>query len=166
VGSDNSQRFLEWQFARATEAVYGQPVDVSAIDALPRMKTRMQQVRAQMIIAALALLYLLTQMCALHLSGWRSIRNIRAGLSLLLGVTPVLAVFFLFVAPLPSSGGDFLMGSLILHLSEVLPVSLWALGLIALAAIGGLYWIADKLWAENEFGQNDFLTRQPPESVS
>ena len=90
----------------------------------------------------------------------------RAGLRILLGVTPVLAVFSLFMAPLPSSGGDFLMGSQILHLSEFLPVSLWALGLIALAAIGGLYWIADKLWAENEFGQNDFLTRQPPEAVS
>jgi hypothetical protein len=31
--------------------------------------------------------------------------------------------------------------------------------LIAFAAIAGLYWVADRLWVENEFGQIEMLAK-------
>jgi hypothetical protein len=154
VGQENSQRFLAWLFERATEAVYGKAIPISEAAALSRMKPKLHQARAQIIIAALVLLYLLIQICALHLSTWKRLPYAHRGLRLLIGIAPMVALYPGVVAPaLNPEGGSYLLESTVLRLSSVLPDSLWMLGLIAGAAIAGLYWIADRLWVENEFGQ-------------
>jgi hypothetical protein len=160
VGQGNSRRFLAWQFERATEAVYGKAIPISQAAALSRMKPKLKQATAQIIIAALVLLYLLIQICTLHLSTWKRIRYARRGLRVLIGIVPVLAMYPIVFAPwLNPATGSYFMESTVLRLSSVLPESLWVLGLIAFAAIAGLYWVADRLWVENEFGQIEMLAK-------
>lgn len=159
VGRENSQRFLEWQFARATAAVYGQAIPISQAGSLQRMKTRMQRGRAQIVIATLVLLYLLIQMCTLHLAGWRGIRNTPVGFRLLVAVAPVVPLSPAVSAFAIPGGGSYGLESLALRISDTPPDQLWILGLAGVAVIAGLYWLADKLWIENEFGQIEMLAR-------
>jgi hypothetical protein len=159
VGRESSQRFLEWQFLRATQAVYGQAIPVSQIEDLARMKTTLQQPRARVIIPALVLLYFLIQMCALHLSGWKRIRYTRAGFRAWLATAPMFAAFLLVLAPFPRFGdGGFLIETLLLCLAGPLADHLWMLALM-LVPMAGLYWLAEKLWRENDFGQIEIEAR-------
>jgi hypothetical protein len=160
VGRESSQRYLEWQFLRATQAVYGQAIPVSRIDDLARMKTILQQPRAQAIVAAAVPLYFLIQMCSLHLYGWKHLRYTRAGFRIWLAAAPMLAAFLLVLAPFPRFGdGSFLIETLLLRLAGLLADNLWMLALMTLAAMAGLYWVAEKLWREMEFGQIEIDVR-------
>jgi hypothetical protein len=154
VGFDNSHRFLEWQFMRATQAVYGKPIPVSQIADLPRMKTILQQPKGQIVIVAMVLLYYLVQICALHLMGWKRLRNIDAYLRILLAYAPMMVAVFA-VALFAEFGGE----ALAVRLVSLLPGNLWMLVLMAVAPMAGLYWIAEKLLSENEFGQVEALAR-------
>jgi hypothetical protein len=160
VGQGNSQRFLDWQFERATQAVYRKAIPISQAAALSKMKPELKQARAQIIIDALVLLYLLIQMCALHLSNWKRLRHAGRGLRLSIGAAPMVALYPVVLAPaLNPAGQSYFLESTVLRLSSALPESLWVLGLIAFAAIAGLYWLADRLWVENEFGQIEMLAK-------
>jgi hypothetical protein len=159
VGRESSQRFLEWQFRRATQAVYGQAIAVSQSEDLARMKTTLQQPKARVIITALVVLYFLIQMCALHLSGWKRIHYTRAGFRALLATAPMFTVFLLVLAPFPRFGdGGFLIERVLLHLAGPLADHLWMLALM-FVPMAGLYWLAEKLWRENEFGQIEIEAR-------
>jgi hypothetical protein len=153
VGRENSQRFLEWQFLRATEAVYGRAIPVSQSRDLARMKPILQQPKAQAIVAAIALLYFLLQMCALHLSGWWRVRYARGGFRASLAMAPMFAAFLFILAPFPDFAGGYFFNTLLLRLSRILPDSLWMLALMTATIMAGLYWLAEKLWRENEFSQ-------------
>ncbi len=154
VGRESSQRFLEWQFLRATQAVYGQAIPVSQSEDLARMKTTLQQPKARVIVTALVLLYFLIQMCALHLAGWKRIRYTRAGFRVWLATAPMFTVFLLLLAPFPRfRDGGFLIEAVLLRVAGPLADHLWMLAPTTLLAMAGLYWLAEKLWRENEFGQ-------------
>ena len=159
VGRESSQRFLEWQFLQATEAVYGRAIPVSQREDLARMKPILQQPKAQGIVAAIALLYFLFQMCALHLSGWWRLRYPRGGFRAWLATAPMFAVFLFILAPFPDFAGGYFFNSMVLHLVSIFPDSLWMLALITAALMAGLYWLAEKLWRENEFGQIEIEVR-------
>jgi hypothetical protein len=147
-----SQRYLEWQFLRATEAVYGQPVSLADAAALARMKTIQRQPRMQVIMIIIAALFYLVQMCVAHLAWGKRLGCTRTGLRGFLAATPFLLVFAsIWISPPVGSGGLFLFDSLALHLARVLPANLWALALIAVPPIALLYWLAEKLWGEMEF---------------
>jgi hypothetical protein len=160
VGRENSQRFLDWQFLRATQAVYGQPIPVAQMDGLPRMKPILQRPKAQIVSAAVVLAYFLIQMCALNLSGWKRIRYRRPGLRFLLAMAPMLAAYSFIMGPFPNVGGDyFLIEWLALHLASALPDNLWMLAMMAMASMAGLYWLAERLLRENEYGQVEAMWR-------
>ncbi len=165
VGRGSSQQYLEWQFLRATQAVYGQPISLSQIEELPRMKTKLRQPKAQIIIPAVALLYYLVQMCALHLFWWRRLQHIHLAFRIFLAGAPVLVAYVFAMMPFPNSGGgSFPIEALVLHLTRVLSDSLWMLALVALAAMAGLYRLAEKLWSENEFRQSELMARASTEA--
>jgi hypothetical protein len=160
AGLENSPRFVEWQFLRATQAVYGQPVPISQIADLPRMKTILRQPRAQIIIAAIVLLFYLVQMCAFNLFWWRRLQHIHAVFRVFLSAAPILIVYLSVLLPFPNSkGGNFPMEALVVYLVRTLPDSLWMLALMAAASIAGLYWFAEKLWREQEFRPTEGLAR-------
>jgi hypothetical protein len=160
VGRENSQRFLEWQFLRATQAVYEQPIPIARMDELARMKSILEQPQAQIVAAALVLFYFLIQICALYLSGWKRIRYRRPGFRFLLAVAPMLAANFILTAPFPYFGGGyFLIEWLVLHLTRALPGNLWTLALMAMAPIAVLYWLAERLLRENEHGLVEAMWR-------
>jgi len=160
VGRENSQRFLEWQLLRATQAVYGEPIPLARIEELPRMKSILEQPKAQIVAAALVLFYFLIQVCALNLSGWKRIRYRRPGLRFLVAMAPVLPAFVFLMGPFPYfGGGSFLIEWLVLHLTSALPASLWMLALMAMAPMAVLYWLAERLWRENEYGQVEAMWR-------
>ena len=48
---------------------------------------------------------------------------------------------------------------MLLRFSGVLPDSLWMLALMTAALTAGLYWLAEKLWRGNEFGQIEIEVR-------
>jgi hypothetical protein len=168
VGRESSQRFLEWQFLRATEAAYGQPISLSQAGSLPRMKTIEQQAKARIVILAVALLYCLVQMCTVHLAGGKRLLYKRSGLRFLIVVAPPLLAIVFTVLLQASQGGDFSFDALVLNLTRVLPDNLWMLTLTASAAIAGLYWLAEKLWCETEFSQIEgpFRFREAPGAQS
>jgi hypothetical protein len=146
-----SQRYLEWQFLRATEAVYGQPIPLSEAEALPQMKTIWRQPKARIVMFAIAIIFYLVQMCVANLAWSRRIRYLGTGFRFFLGSAPCLLAFAsLFISP-PVGSGIFLFDSPALHLARVLPDNLWILILIAIPPIAGLYWLAERLWGEMEF---------------
>jgi hypothetical protein len=155
VGSESSRRFVEWQFLRATQAVYGQSIPASQAAILPRMKAILQQPKALSIIAALSLLYYLVQVCALHFSGWKRLWHTPSGYRLAIGAAPMLVALFVML-PIPSFGSfgntPYVLEVLVLHLSRTLPDNLWLLAPMALAPMVGLCWLAEKLFGEMEFG--------------
>jgi len=72
----------------------------------------------------------------------------------------VLVVYVFAMMPFPAiRGGSFPIEALVLHLSRVLPASLWMLTLMAAAPMACLYWLAEKLWREMEFRQSEGLAR-------
>jgi hypothetical protein len=150
-----SQQYLEWQFLRATQAVYGRAVSPSEAETLARMKTIKRQTKAQVIMLAFALMFYLAQICVVCLVwGKHLFPYAGMGLRYFLSMAPMLLVFVLIIASPPvGSSGSFLFDSLVLHLVRILPGSLWVLALIAVAPMTGLYWLAEKLWGEMEFRQ-------------
>ncbi len=46
-----------------------------------------------------------------------------------------------------------LFDALVRNLASILPDNLWMIALIAVPPIAGLYWLAEKLFREMEFGQ-------------
>jgi len=156
IGLESSQRFIEWQSLRATQAIYGRPIPASQLAEIGRMKTILQQPKAQIIIPALVLLFFLIHMCALHLIGWQRLRNTNAYLRIYFACAPITLVF---LAVMPLGLGAQPAEVLELYLSRVLPNTLWILTLMALPPMAGLYWLAEKLLRENEFGQVETLSR-------
>jgi hypothetical protein len=151
VGPGNSQRFLDWQFMRATAAVYGQPAA-----RLRGLRTTMQQPKARLIVVGLALMYWLIQMCTLHVSGWKRLQDTPLTLRLLLAAGPMPFAYAIYVAPMflhILGRGNAIMDAFVMNLASVLPDNPWVLLLIAALPVVGLYWLADKLFREMEFGQ-------------
>ena len=62
-------------------------------------------------------------------------------------------------------GGSFPIEALVQHLARVLPDNLWMLTLMELAPTAGLYWLAEKLWRENEFRQSELVARASKEAI-
>jgi hypothetical protein len=159
VSPGNSRRFLDWQFMRATNAVYGQPVAN-----LHGLRTTMQQPKARTIVLAVALLYWLIQMCALHFSGSKRLRNVPTTIRVLVGAGPMPFAYAIYVAPLflhIPGRGNAIMDALLLSVASALPDNLWAIVLMAALPVAGLYWLADKLFGEMEFGR--FGVRAQPD---
>lgn len=78
---------------------------------------------------------------------------------------PVLVAYVFVVMPFPViGGGNFPIEALVLHLARVLPDNLWMLVAMALAAMAGLYWLAEKLWRDNELRHSELTARASKEA--
>ncbi|HEY1756986.1 MAG TPA: hypothetical protein VGG72_16550 [Bryobacteraceae bacterium] len=159
AGGESSRQFLEWQFLRATQAVYGRAIPVSGAEELGRMKTILEQPKAQIVLSAIVLVYYLFEICALNFSGWKRVRNVHLALRLIPASLPLLLFPLALMQLRGSRGGGLVLDAMLLHLGRVLPDNLWMLTLIAGVSIAALGWLADKLWRENEFGQVESLAR-------
>jgi len=128
VAPDNSARFLEWQLARATEAVCGGGVPVPR-----RFRTRSIEVLAA------ALLYLGMFCLALWGRGKRRVWVLAAWV----GLPALFFLDFLSTAgPLSDSGT--LSEVITLRLAAILPQNPAALLAVAALLLGGLYWAIEK----------------------
>jgi hypothetical protein len=74
-------------------------------------------------------------------------------------MAPMFAALFFILAPFPDFAGAYFFNSMLLHLSSILPDSLAILALMTATLLAGLYWLAEKLWRENEFGQIEIEVR-------
>jgi len=142
VAPDNSARFLDWQFGRATEAVYGRAIPTSQsggwekpglIPISRRLRTRSVEVLAATVVL-LAMFYLSLWGKARGRPGW-----VRLG-------------WFVFLAPF---GLDLLTTERVVRsgmlseivtqrLAAILPQNWVALTAVAALLLGGLYWAVEK----------------------
>jgi hypothetical protein len=128
VAPDNSARFLEWQFARATEAVCGRGIPVAH-----RIRTR----SIEMLAAALFCLG------TFYLMLWG--RGRRRGWVLILWFSP-LALFLLdFICTTGQVRDSATLSEVItLRLAAILPQNPVALLAVAALLLGGAYWAVEK----------------------
>lgn len=142
VAPDNSERFLDWQFARATEAVYGRATSRSQTAGFQkpgpvpiprRLRTRTVEVLAA-ILVFLAMFYLSLWGKARGHSGWVA-----------LGWFVVLAPFGLdlFTAAQVVKSG-MLSEVITLRLAAILPQNWAALTAVAALLLGGVHWALEK----------------------
>jgi len=155
VAPNNSARFLEWQFARATQAVYGRSIPFSQAAELrkPGWIPIPRQLKTHFVaLLAAALIFL----GMLHLAFWRKTKG-GVGWTWIVWFC-VLVPFFidLFTANQVRESGS-LSGIIAMQLAAILPQN-WA-ALVALAAllVGGLY-----LAVERQFKKMDLIPKLRP----
>ncbi len=143
VGCKNSERFLDWQFARATTALYGQPLvrgkNEGWVERTPKSSVRLQLVHL-FVLAATSLLSLLVAM----LFDWHRVRRLREGIvGVMVGVAWIggFGLLFLFM----SRGVDVFQW-VSWSLAESTTVAMLELALF-IAALG---WAVDKLFGKVE----------------
>jgi hypothetical protein len=155
VAPHNSARYLEWQFARATEAVYGRAVPLSQAAELakPVLVPVTRQLRTRCIEALAAVLGYLG---FFYLALWRKTRGGRVWAVLLwIGViVPFFADFFT-AGPVFRSG--MLSDIVTVRLAAILPQG-WA----ALAAVAALLLTGAYLAVERRFEEVDLVPGAPP----
>jgi hypothetical protein len=146
VDRSNSRRFLEWQFMRATEAVYGRPIALLQSDEIQKrgMKMIIQQPKARIIASAVILIFALIQICLLQL------RNPFAFAPAILFLLYPMAVMPFFFQDTPNYLHNPLFDALVLYLARVPPHNPWLLTLLTALPLVGLYWLAEKLFRERE----------------
>jgi hypothetical protein len=154
VAPGNSERFLDWQFSRATEAVYGRAVRFSQSWELPKLGLIpvMRQLRTRCIeVLASALVFL----GIFYLALWHRTGRCRAW---------AVVLWVGFVAPFLCDifgtervvRGGMLSDIVTLRLAAILPQSPAALVAIAALLLGGLY-----LAVEKQFEEVDLIPRIP-----
>jgi hypothetical protein len=151
-GPGSSERFCDWQFRRATEAVYGEAIDYAYY------KTHRLGVRPLTRQARFAILNLFVCACwvmllvnLLFLSmHWRFRRVFLRGQSALawLLVAPMACVLLIDMAGNRPSGpiSASLVNALLLRVSAVLPAGLPAVALAAMLPVALLCWTAARLF--------------------
>jgi len=144
VGCENSERFLDWQFSRATEAVYGRPLPRDKDESWQTGHVVVTSLRTQFVnVAFIAASAMLAMMVAL-LNDWRGFRRISGPARITLMSLPVgagITVMLLDSAnKLPVTQ----------WMSWVLPQSLPAAILLAIVPLAVVYWLLDVLFREVE----------------
>jgi hypothetical protein len=152
-GPGSSERFCDWQFRRATEAVYGEAIDYAHFKR-HRLGVRplTRQTRLAMLnLSACACWIMLLVNLLLTSMHWRVGRISRHGQSVLSALLLAQMVLFLLLelAPgnLPAGHiSDSLVNALLLRISAVLPAGLPAVTLAAVLPVALLCWTAAQLF--------------------
>jgi hypothetical protein len=153
LGAANSVRFFEWQFRRATEAVYGEPIDYAEYQRhRPTVRPLTRQARLAIlnlsVCAACVMLLVNIVFVTLH---WRCRQVFEwqnaAGWLLM---AQLACAFLIDWAPGSSWAGPNISGSLVnallLRVSAVLPAGLPAVALAAALPVALLWWTASRLF--------------------
>jgi hypothetical protein len=155
VAPHNSARFLDWQFARATEAVYGRAVPLAQSAELPKLglipvARRLRTRSIELLAAVLAFLGFF------YLALWRKTSGGRIW-AVLVGLT-VLAPFGLdFLTTLRVIGSGMLSDIVTVRLAAILPQNWLALAVVAALLLGGAY-----LAVEKQFEKVDLIRGAAP----
>ncbi len=154
-GRENSRRFQDWQFRRATLAVYGRELSLDEVALLPELKPLLRQPAVQFLVVALADLFALFVMALMLLPNWyrlnRFPQKVRKGIAIGIAFPAVIGAALLPILAGGPSGSQ--VTDMLAHLVlRVIPVSsplLWAgpTGLILC-----LLWLIDRQFAELEPG--------------
>lgn len=154
VDPQNSRRFFEWQFERATQAVYGRVIPITRYDwrAVPTPVTARPQMRILTWWADLLAVLLLV-----YLTEWTRWHRLRRPSDLVRGA--LLAPVFLFVVVaiegIVRSFNAFPLGTALGHaallqLSNLLPTNLLAVTAAATLPVMGMYWLVEKQFTKSE----------------
>jgi hypothetical protein len=155
VAPNNSARFLDWQFARATRAVYGRSVPLSQAAELqkPGLTPIPRQLRAYFVAALAATLVFLGM---LQLAFWRQVNGVGLWLVMLwLGISVPFFIDAFTARQLHESGS--LSEVITIQLAAILPQSWPALIVLAALLVGSLY-----LAAERQFKKMDMIPALRP----
>ena len=158
TGPNNSPRFFEWQFERATETVYGRRLNPRQLDKAKKAGLRPITARPRMRILNLAAmaLFLLVLIFLSALFRWRRVRTFsrlaRGLLMTAVAAPPLGAILFLFFTPLggATSISQQLMQWLLLRISTLLPDNLLAVTAAAAVPVALMYWLLERLFAQTE----------------
>lgn len=161
VGPANSKAFSDWQFQRATEAVYGRALDIRHLETAKRKGLRpiTSGPRMQILkLSAITLLGLiLIWMAEFVQSQWTAGKRFtRAGSGWLLAaavfVPAVVLALILEFGPMRGQAGVFvtqaLANALLFHVSLLLPGSLWAVAAAGAAPVVLIYLQLEKQFAK------------------
>jgi hypothetical protein len=155
VESRNSERFLEWQFERATDAVYGRVIRLPDYEAAARAGLTPVTARPRVQILGLAtdLLAVLILVYVTEWTRWHRWRP-RSGLSrealpfvfllVVMAVGGVIQWFYFFRV------GTAAVHAVLLHLSGVLPDNLLVMTAAAIVPVMGMYWLVEKQFRKAE----------------
>jgi hypothetical protein len=160
TGPNNSQRFFDWQFERATELVYGQRLNSRRLYAAKKAGLRPITARARMRILNLAAvtLLLLVLIFLREIFRWRRVRQLsRLARGLLMATAialPLGAILALSFIPISRGGGvaivQHLVQWLLFRVSALLPDNLLALTVAAAVPVVLMYWLLERLFAQTE----------------
>lgn len=152
-GPDNSSRFFEWQFRRATEAVYGKAIDYADFKRYrPGVHPLTRQARFAILnLAACASGVMLLANLIFAAMHWRFRRSFGHGQRVLgwLLMAQMVCILWIDLAPEHVSTGPInvsLVNALLLHVSALLPASLAAVALAAVLPVALLSWTAAQLF--------------------
>lgn len=156
VGPENSPRFFDWQFARATYAAYGRSIPRSEYQFPALPPPVIPPLRIQMLHMAVIIGFALIGLLYIQLNDWHQFRRIPDPFRTTLWGLVLTALFsagFIagFVMPQFMTHVQKYCDFLLLRISWTLPDSLLFLIAAAALPLALLYWIADKLFRESEF---------------
>jgi hypothetical protein len=160
AGPSNSRGFFDWQFERATELVYGRPLNSRQLRAAKKTGLRPITARARIRILNLAAvtLLLLALIFLREIFRWRRVRRLsRVARGLLMApaiVLPLGAILALSFIPISRGGGvaivQHLVQWLLFRVSALLPDNLLALMVAAAVPVVLMYWLLERLFAQTE----------------
>jgi len=152
VGPENTDRFFEWQFARATRTIYGKPFTPPQLRVALRAGLRpvTEQPRAQVVRMAFGTALLLTLGLLSALSNWYRLRAVPRRLRALLPFwLPMIAL--IVAATLAPMLLLTFVPRLLVGLSALLPSNFALMTLVLLAALVPLCWALETVFQEIEF---------------
>jgi hypothetical protein len=161
TGHRSTREFREWQFKRATEAVYGEPITEAeyqeAALSLPRL---VQHLRIAALTLTTMIAGVLLVIYIFNFGSWYRVRRTLRGKVAVLFVCLLIfgtMVWMGWVSPYlgtyEMTSGKELVEAALIWLANVLPQNPLALGAILLAFIGPLYWIVDRQFNELDMSQ-------------
>jgi hypothetical protein len=155
MSARNSERFVEWQFARATEAVYGTAIPLLQYGAAVRAGLTPVTARPRMRILTLSA-DLLAILLLVYLTEWTRWHRLRrpsgplrdalpfAPLAVVLAADGVVRWYYSF--PLETAA----VRAALLHLSNLLPNNLLVVTAAAMVPVVGMYWLVEKQFSKAE----------------
>lgn len=159
AGPRNSKRFFEWQFERATEAVYGRVIPVKQYAAAWRVGfvPVTARPRARILILSARLLALLLLVYLIECTRWHRLRRLPDGLRSALPLVSLWAMWVIGagVQDFLRSVYSFPIGTAVVHaallqLSSLLPDNLLAVTAAAMVPVMGMYWLVEKQFSKSE----------------
>jgi hypothetical protein len=164
VGPGNSPEFLEWQFGRATEAIYGRSIPLAQYSAAQQagLQPVTDRPRIRILIWEAVALCSLFLVFVTELTKWHLLQRLSATVRAILGWTvlglPAVAIYGigLFHHGYSLSICQSLFHFVLLRVTGTLPNTLLAMT-IAAVTVCAMYWLL-----ERQFGKSELTMRKQP----